>query len=61
MEKKSDKIISYGMFIFVALVWGLSFLVTKEALSALETTEVLAVRWGISMVFFIVLWSVTWY
>ena len=43
MEKKSDKIISYGMFIFVALVWGLSFLVTKEALSALETTEVLAV------------------
>ena len=43
------------MFIFVALVWGLSFLVTKEALSALETTEVLAVRWGISMVFFIIL------
>ncbi|MBQ4468343.1 MAG: DMT family transporter [Firmicutes bacterium] len=55
MEKSSTKVISYLMFIFVALVWGLSFLVTKEALSALETTEVLAVRWGISMVFFIIL------
>ncbi|MBR5047374.1 MAG: DMT family transporter [Eubacterium sp.] len=55
MEKTGTKIISYAMFIFVALVWGLSFLVTKEALASLETTEVLAVRWGISMVFFIIL------
>ncbi len=55
MEKRSTNVISYAMFIFVALVWGLSFLVTKEALSALETTEVLAVRWGISMIFFIIL------
>ncbi len=43
------------MFVFVALVWGLSFLVTKEALSSLSTTEVLAVRWGMSAIFFIIL------
>lgn len=55
MQKISTKFISYAMFIFVALVWGLSFLVTKEALSEMEPTEVLAVRWGISLVFFVLL------
>ena len=53
MKKNSANVISYFMFIFVALVWGLSFLVTKEALDLLTTTEVLAVRWGISLVFFV--------
>ncbi|MBO5995004.1 MAG: DMT family transporter, partial [Firmicutes bacterium] len=55
MKKEDPKFISYFMFVFVALVWGLSFLVTKEALSALTATEVLAVRWGMSAIFFIVL------
>ena len=54
MKKKDSRIISYLLFIFVALVWGLSFLVTKEALASLAATEVLAVRWGISMVFFLI-------
>ena len=53
MNKQLEKFISYFFFIFVALVWGLSFLVIKEALDALDTFEVLAVRWGISGVFFI--------
>ena len=53
MNKSFDKLISYAFFIFVALAWGLSFLVTKEALSELDTIEVLAVRWGISMVFYL--------
>ena len=53
MNKSFDKLISYAFFVFVALVWGLSFLVTKEALSELDAIEVLAVRWGISMVFYV--------
>ncbi len=55
MKSEKANIVSYAMFIFVALVWGLSFLVTKEALSELSTTEVLAVRWGMSAVLFIIL------
>ncbi len=55
MKKTRPSAISYFMFVFVALVWGLSFLVTKEALSSLSTTEVLAVRWGMSAVFFVFL------
>ena len=51
MNKNAEKLISYFFFVFVALVWGLSFLVTKEALAALEPLEILAVRWGISGLF----------
>ena len=58
MNKSLEKLISYFFFVFVALVWGLSFLVIKEALDALDTIEVLAARWGISAVFFILIASV---
>ena len=37
MNKSLEKLISYFFFVFVALVWGLSFLVIKEALDALDT------------------------
>lgn len=53
MNKSLEKLISYFFFVFVALVWGLSFLVIKEALEALDTIEVLAARWGISGLFFL--------
>ena len=53
MNKSLEKLISYFFFVFVALVWGLSFLVIKEALDTLDTMEVLAARWGISAVFFL--------
>ena len=55
MTGKDSKGISYVLFGAVALFWGLSFLVTKEALEKLDTIEVLAVRWGISMVFFLII------
>lgn len=58
MNKSLEKLISYFFFVFVALVWGLSFLVIKEALDALDTIEVLAARWGISAVFFILISAV---
>lgn len=48
MNSKLEKTISYFFFIFVALMWGLSFLVIKETLAELNTYEVLAARWGIS-------------
>ena len=54
MNKSLEKLISYFFFVFVALVWGLSFLVIKEALDSLDTIEVLAARWGISGLFFII-------
>ena len=48
MNNKLEKLISYFFFIFVALFWGLSFLIIKETLAELDTYEVLAARWGIS-------------
>ena len=55
MGDKTKNLISYAMFAAVALIWGLSFMVTKEALDQLDTIEVLAVRWGISMLLFVIL------
>ena len=54
MDRRLEKLISYFFFIFVALVWGLSFLVIKEALDELDTIELLAARWGVSAVFFMI-------
>ncbi len=48
MNNKLEKLISYFFFVFVALFWGLSFLIIKETLAELNTYEVLAARWGIS-------------
>ena len=48
MNSKLEKLISYFFFVFVALFWGLSFLIIKETLAELNTYEVLAARWGIS-------------
>ena len=54
MNGKLEKLISYFFFIFVALVWGLSFLIIKETLAELNTYEVLAARWGISAIVYII-------
>ena len=49
---KGNKVILYSLFTALALLWGLSFLGTKVALKELEPIEVLAVRWGMSLVLF---------
>ena len=49
---KGNKVILYLLFTALALLWGLSFLGTKVALEELEPIEVLAVRWGMSLVLF---------
>ena len=49
---KGNKVILYLLFTALALLWGLSFLGTKVALKELEPIEVLAVRWGMSLVLF---------
>ena len=54
MNGKLEKLISYFFFIFVALFWGLSFLIIKETLAELNTYEVLAARWGISAIVYII-------
>ncbi len=55
MNEKYGKIISYILFAVVALIWGLSFLVTKIALEGLNAYEVLALRWGVTMAAFMLL------
>lgn len=52
---KESKTFLYILFTALALLWGLSFLGTKFALEELEPIEVLAVRWGMSLVLFSIL------
>ena len=45
----------YGLVPVVALLWGLSFLWTSAALETLDVMEVLALRWTVAAVLFLVL------
>lgn len=54
---KINKIKLYFCFVFLALLWGLSFLGTKIALKGLSPIELLSVRWLLAMLFFIILIS----
>ena len=54
-NKKESKALLYTLFVVLALLWGLSFLGTKVALVELDPVELLAVRWGMSLVLFCLL------
>ena len=54
-SQRENKVFIYILFAALALLWGLSFLGTKVALAELEPIEVLAVRWGMSLVLFMIL------
>lgn len=52
---RENKALLYTLFVTLALLWGLSFLGTKVALAELNPIELLAVRWGMSLVLFCIL------
>ena len=54
-NSKENKALRYTLFVILALLWGLSFLGTKVALAELDPIELLAVRWGMSLVLFCLL------
>lgn len=59
MERKSkvkdSNLIVYLLFVLIALIWGLSFVGIKYTLDDYTPLELLAVRWGISGLVFIIL------
>ena len=54
-ESKENKTLLYILFVALALLWGLSFFGTKVALVELDPIELLAVRWGMSLILFCLL------
>ena len=52
---RKNNTLLYILFVALALLWGLSFLGTKVALTELTPIEVLAVRWGMSLILFCIL------
>lgn len=43
------------MFITLALLWGLSFIFTKDSMQYLKPIEVLSLRWLVAVIFFTIL------
>jgi len=50
-----SKLFLYGMIPVCALCWGFSFLGTKVTLDKLDTIQLLAMRWSIAALIFVVL------
>lgn len=55
-KKKSSGILTIILVVIISLIWGLSFLFTKVALTELNVYEVLAIRWVIPMIAFWILY-----
>lgn len=54
-KNSNGNLIVYLLFVVIALIWGLSFVVIKITLEDYSPVENLALRWGISGILFIIL------
>ena len=50
--KKVSRPVLYVLFVVLALLWGLSFVFTKNALEELEPIEILSIRWVIPSIIY---------
>jgi len=55
MDRKNNNFILYILMAVLALIWGLSFIFTKYALEEVSTFELLAVRWPIAGILYLIL------
>lgn len=52
---KTNRALVWSLLVVVAFLWGVSFLASTIALKSVDPMELLAVRWGLSAILFLIL------